>query len=205
MKILLTCSKNTRNREIGSKKSFRKKYFSKYVFKNGKRYIKCDGLDQKLTKNSLKLLKYWEIVEYLGVKIWFPNFLLKVCFLDVSGDCKKQLFGIPNFYFWKIFFFWPIIFLKCQSLSIFLQMICSTFGHINIIFCTYEIIPFQFFWNLKKISTHFFKKWKWIFFSKMKIFILINNFFQILVQICHACMSFGYILFVLLYLFFIPL
>ena len=55
----------------------------------------------------------------------------KTCFLYVPGDCKKQLFGVPNFYFWDI---WKKVPIFCLYMSKLIDM----FTHVIFHFWTYK-------------------------------------------------------------------
>ena len=49
----------------------------------------------KFVKNTFLCGK---LVQYLAIKIWLPNFLVEICFLDASGDCKKTRFLVSHLF-----------------------------------------------------------------------------------------------------------
>ena len=125
--------------------------------------LKCVSGDTQNVSNLSQNLFLSEIILQILKKcrhflnsFWYdgkvPRFSRpKTCFLDVSRDCKKQLFSFPNFNVWKFFFFFhgDIFFFRDVKVDRFFAYIIFNFWPINIIFCTYGIISFYVFWNKK--------------------------------------------------------
>ena len=82
-----------------------------------------------------------------------PEFLVfYMFFLDVSGDCKKQLFGASNSFLQKFSIFWERkIICYAHTMFIFVHMV-SEHICLDTIFGTFGIISVHNFWNFKNLS-----------------------------------------------------
>ena len=123
--------------------------------------------------------KMLRILRKTDITTWVLNSYLLICFLDVSGDCKKKTFQIPKLFISNVFFFFfsePTILktLQINTISVIMSsivvdsaIVSSTFDIISVHhFLNFKNQVWNKFENTKKVSTWKCKKHYDVIFQK---------------------------------------